>query len=678
MKKITSLLLALLLVLGLGTAALASGEASAEAGAEPSAEAGGEASADISGEPSAETSGEALPSDRACEHTYDYRLQPDSYEATDTEGGYRHYVCAVCGAAYAYETDPLVYPVNPKTGEPVTNAGSVNPNLPLWERIPDAEPHTFWSKEDAEWRVYIYGSHDTGPVICGEDQVVWSAPVYDLSDWRFEGQCVDVYEKEGAEDLKLNALFAPDTDYDLMTDTYYMMTFEVFDSEVLRRSVSPAGRFDEEDSVVYAFCAETGWGPYVTTDPAIYIEDGTIYVIASGARMDLSDPEYVASLYAAEGLQEVLDRMTAAEEPSSQFVVICRMKEDPSQGVEELHYCSIDGKGYLPIMEGVSLRYDDVSGYYILVYFGNELGDSKADGRTEGLAYVYTDDLMHGEWIMGDNTFGGNVIYDNNGVYLKNPETGILEKSELHTNKGGNNHGGLVKANGQWYISGHVQGGRGRLNTFEKVELIVNDDGSLTIPAVEMTSSGAADTLDAYKMWDAGIACYVVSSLDPEASAGSSDMMMMGMGPSLQSYEDNTVSSHGYAGAYDMELVHVSPYANLKSGNVLGYKYVDFGGEDALVTLKLLVSQKEGCADGTVSVMLDDPQGGVKLGEVPVTQAALAASDNVEEGSDGSVWTQVSAQMDAPVSGVHAVYLVFSAEDGDAVICDFDSFGFVK
>ena len=673
MKKLLSLILALVMVLSLGSAVFASGEASGS----PSGEAS--ASGEASGSGESGGSGEALPEDRCCEHTYDYRLQPDSYEAADTEGGWRHYVCSVCGAEYAYATDPLIYPVNPKTGEPCTNAGAVNPNLPLWERVPDAEPHVFWSKADREWRVYIYGSHDTGPQICGLDQVVWSAPVYDLSDWRFDGQCVDVYEKDVAPDAKINALFAPDTDYDLMTDTYYMMTFEVFDAEVLRRSVAPEGRYDEEDSVVWSFCADTGWGPYVTTDPAIYIEDGVIYVVASAARMDLSDPDYAASLTSAEGLREALDNATAAGDPSGQLVVICQMKADPAQGVEKVHWCSIDGKGYLPIMEGVSLRYDDVSGYYILVYYGNELGDSMADGRTEGLAYVYTDDLMNGEWIMGDNTFGGNVIYDNNGVYLKDPETGLVEKTDQHTHAGGNNHGGMVKANGVWYICGHVQGGmNGRMNTFEKIELIYNDDGSLTIPAVEMTSSGLADTLDAYGTWEAGIACYIV----PAPGKSYPGMFMAsdentGTVPQLAAYKDNTVSSHGDPGRYDMSVTHVNPLTNIVDGNILGYKYLDFGAEDAMTTLNLLVLREDGYTDGTVEVYLDDPQG-VKLGEVTVSAAAIEASGVTEEGSDGSVWTQVSGGMEKPVSGVHAMYLVFAGDDAGTAICKLDSFGFVK
>lgn len=46
-----------------------------------------------------------------------------------------------------------------------------NPYLPLWEYVPDGEPHLF------NGRVYIYGSHDeaNGTAYCQGDYVTWSA-----------------------------------------------------------------------------------------------------------------------------------------------------------------------------------------------------------------------------------------------------------------------------------------------------------------------------------------------------------------------------------------------------------------------------------------------------------------------------------------------------------------------
>ena len=60
---------------------------------------------------------------------------------------------------------------------------AMNPYLPGWEYIPDGEPYVF------EGRVYVYGSHDRfgGPLFCMNDYVCWSAPVEDLSAWRYEG-----------------------------------------------------------------------------------------------------------------------------------------------------------------------------------------------------------------------------------------------------------------------------------------------------------------------------------------------------------------------------------------------------------------------------------------------------------------------------------------------------------
>lgn len=60
---------------------------------------------------------------------------------------------------------------------------ALNPYLPQQEYIPDGEPYIFGD------RVYVYGSHDrfNFPMFCANDYVCYSAPVDDLSDWRYEG-----------------------------------------------------------------------------------------------------------------------------------------------------------------------------------------------------------------------------------------------------------------------------------------------------------------------------------------------------------------------------------------------------------------------------------------------------------------------------------------------------------
>ena len=82
-----------------------------------------------------------------------------------------------------------------------------NPYMPLWEYVPDGEPYVFEDPDNpGKYRLYVYGSHDmrkTG--YCGTDQVVWSAPVEDLSDWRKDGVIF-----ESIVDGKGDVLYAPD------------------------------------------------------------------------------------------------------------------------------------------------------------------------------------------------------------------------------------------------------------------------------------------------------------------------------------------------------------------------------------------------------------------------------------------------------------------------------------
>lgn len=70
---------------------------------------------------------------------------------------------------------------------------ALNPYMPSWEYVPDAEPHVVGD------RVYVYGSHDifNGLNFCLGDYVCWSAPVDDLGNWRYEG-CIYKREQDPA------------------------------------------------------------------------------------------------------------------------------------------------------------------------------------------------------------------------------------------------------------------------------------------------------------------------------------------------------------------------------------------------------------------------------------------------------------------------------------------------
>ena len=83
-----------------------------------------------------------------------------------------------------------------------TEYQAVNPFLPPYEFIPDGEPRVFGD------RLYHYGSHDEGTgTFCLGDYVLWSAPVDDLSDWRYEGV---YYKRSEHPGIGSNYLYAPD------------------------------------------------------------------------------------------------------------------------------------------------------------------------------------------------------------------------------------------------------------------------------------------------------------------------------------------------------------------------------------------------------------------------------------------------------------------------------------
>ena len=79
-----------------------------------------------------------------------------------------------------------------------------NPFLPLSEFVPDGEPHVFND------RVYLYGSHDKegGDTFCMGDYVVYSASIYDLRTWKYEGIS---YEAKNDPNYKERPfMYAPD------------------------------------------------------------------------------------------------------------------------------------------------------------------------------------------------------------------------------------------------------------------------------------------------------------------------------------------------------------------------------------------------------------------------------------------------------------------------------------
>ncbi|MBQ8687585.1 MAG: family 43 glycosylhydrolase [Ruminococcus sp.] len=179
----------------------------------------------------------------------------------------------------------------------------------------------------------------------------------------------------------------------------------------------------------------------------------------------------------------------------------------------------------------------------------------------------------------------------------------IIDNGELYP--GGNNHGSICCINGQWYIfyhrmtNGTIMSRRG---CAERIEIL--EDG--TIPQVEMTSLGFAESLNPYEITPAEIACVLVG----------------GCIVTERNIFSRTVT-------------------NITEDCVIGYKYFDFGEDESGTPLKLHMQTRGNGSNSAVSVYLDD----WKEGEP-------AAVCNVGTG-DGIYTAELP-----PITGRHAVYFV--------------------
>ena len=161
-----------------------------------------------------------------------------------------------------------------------------NPYMPLWEHIPDGEPYVFEDPDQpGKQRVYVYGSHDDLiDAYCGRDQVVWSASVDSLNNWRYDGVILVVDKNAKGEPFDsagtADVLFAPDVT--LVTDangkkTYYLFPNDQtgFRNGLIAKSDRPDGPFE--------VCNWNAENPnqvdgVLQFDPAVFVDDdGRVY-----------------------------------------------------------------------------------------------------------------------------------------------------------------------------------------------------------------------------------------------------------------------------------------------------------------------------------------------------------------------------------------------------------------
>ncbi|MDO4216129.1 MAG: family 43 glycosylhydrolase [Bacteroidales bacterium] len=169
--------------------------------------------------------------------------------------------------------------------EPPTVFSSANPYMPVWEYIPDGEPYVFEDPDNpGKFRVYVYGSHDMlQNTYCGLDQVVWSAPIDDLTNWRLDGTIFELTKNANGETLneggKGDLLFAPDVT--VTTDENGKKTYWLFPNNMAKGRRCTVAKSDRPDGP-FQVCnwnqdGKTTYG-VLDFDPGVFVDDdGRVY-----------------------------------------------------------------------------------------------------------------------------------------------------------------------------------------------------------------------------------------------------------------------------------------------------------------------------------------------------------------------------------------------------------------
>lgn len=471
-----------------------------------------------------------------------------------------------------------------------------NPYLPAWEFTPDCEPHVFGG------RVYVFGSHDSahGPHYCVGDYVSWSAPVDDLSDWRYEG----VVWRRGDDPTngQLMGYSAPDVCQG-PDGRYYLYYF--FTEFPLTMGVAvcdePAGHYSYLGKVCLpsgeVLTADAHFG--MPFDPAVYVEGDRAWLYW-GFSIRPSDG---TGALAGQELPEAFRQGSFVAELGPDMRT---MRSDPKPFVPGTSEAAGTSFKEHPFLEASSFR--KLGGRYYFVY-------SSAQGHE--LCYAICDAPDE-----APREFGG-VIVSNGDVGMP----GVVDEGGAVYYLG-NNHGGLVQLGERTYVfyHRHTQGTQcSRQDCAEEVHVAA--DGS--IAQVEITSCGLNDgPLPARGELPAYACCHLRS---PEGILHYSSHVTWREPHPFVALEDDV-----YCPTSSTSYVH-----NLRDGAEVGYKYLRFDGSERRVSLSC-----RGGFEGEVRVLLDAPSGpdALELAHVEVVPKER--------------WESFSAELSGSFEGRFALYLV--------------------
>ena len=509
-----------------------------------------------------------------------------------------------------------------------------NPYLPLWEHIPDGEPYVFDDPNNpGKQRVYIYGSHDNLiTAYCGRDQVVWSAPVEDLSQWRYDGIILVVDKNAKGEPFDsagtADVLYAPDIT--LVTDSTGKKTYYLFPNDqtgyrngLIAKSDRPDGPFEvcnwnADDPIkvdgIYGF------------DPAVFVDDdGRVYGYWGFEHSYAAEIDPATMCTVKPGTQIIDGMVSGRNEP-----------------------------GIFHFFEASSLR--KIKDKYVFIYSRfTEEGEFGLPSSNYNLAYAYSDSPL-GPW-----TYGGTII---DGRGRETDEQGNVIASAVPD---GNTHGSICEINGQWYVFYHRQTGTdeyARQAMVAPIEVKVQEGkgGKVEISEGEYNSEGfALNGLNPLERHSAGIACWLT-----------------GPKPAIHNWPNNTFYGSYVESSYGTDSNFDEPYdlknntnrvVNNTDGSIVGYKYFNFtetNGKDSLqLDLRLI---PEGI-DGTITIMADRPwesQGGSALGTIELK------ADRPQTSTELSVALPALKEL----TGKHALYFVFASETKEKSLCILEDFVF--
>lgn len=399
-----------------------------------------------------------------------------------------------------------------------------NPYLPLFEYIPDGEPYVFGD------RLYVYGSHDkfNGETYCMNDYVCWSAPINNLGDWRYDGV---IYRKEQDPERKAdNYMYAPDIVVGPDGRYYLYYTLDMTGTMAVAVGNSPTGPFAYYGRVHNKDGQILGRDPgdYYQFDPAVLVYDGRVWLysgFAPGRGSEESIREQFGGrlLEGAYCIELEQDMLTMKSEP----VCIVPRRDKAAGTAFEDH----------PFFEASSIR--KIGNRYYFVY---------SSSWSHELCYAVSD-------YPDRNYTPGGTIISNGDIGLENWNV------DYAANYIGNNHGGMVEVNGQWYIFYHRQTNyhdHSRQGCAEPISIL--PDGS--IPQVEMTSCGLNQgDLAGSGRYSAAIACQLYSEKGA-TYVWQGERLIQDHPAFTQEYEDRESDTEPYI-------------TNLRNGSVVGFKYFD-------------------------------------------------------------------------------------------------------